>query len=338
MVFIDALRLLAAFQMVQGHTVDAVLDTQLRAGWMFEVWQSARGLTAVSFLFAAGLAFQQTTLLRLTTYRANPALSVRRVRRGCGLIALGYLLHLPLALAWTTDAPSRARIVADFLSVDVLQCIGVTLLALELLVRLLPSAGWIALGSTLLGAALFAGSVEAQQLAVSGPWFGLLAYVSPRAGSIFPLLPWAGHFALAVGLAHWAQHQWRTRLLVAALLLSLAGGLLRVWPAWELVSMHLLRVAAVAGVCAVLAWLLRSRERLAPWLERLAGETLAVYVFHILLVYGAGAGLSSWIGPRLSLSAAIVVTALVMGVSAVVALGLGGFWARPGLAAPARKR
>ena len=45
-VFIDVLRLIAAFQMIQGHTLDALLASELRRGPWFAAWTFARGLTS----------------------------------------------------------------------------------------------------------------------------------------------------------------------------------------------------------------------------------------------------------------------------------------------------
>ncbi len=314
--------------MVQGHTLDAVLSHSLRHGVVHDAWQSARGLTAVSFLFAAGLAFHQTTLTRLDAHRATQGAARRRCLRALRLIGLGYLLHVPLALLWVTDGATRARIVADFLSVDVLQCMGVSLLLLEGLVHSVGRAPMIAMIAACVGLLMFATAPLAHGIAVSGHLAVLTGYLSPQGGSIFPLLPWAGHFALGVALAQWARDAWPLRLAVAAVVLALAGFAVQGIDAAELTAMHMLRLASVVGVCAVLAWLLREGVRLTGWLERLAGETLAVYVFHILLVYGAGAGLGAQIGPRLSLGWALLVTALVLVLSVVVASTWRRLWAR----------
>ncbi|HKP59763.1 MAG TPA: heparan-alpha-glucosaminide N-acetyltransferase domain-containing protein, partial [Polyangiales bacterium] len=127
-VFVDLLRFVAALQMLQGHTIAALLAPAARHGPWFALWSAARGLTSVAFLFAAGLSFY------LATERArDPRAASRRVLRALRLIALGYLLHLPLAALFTSDPASRLRALHEFAAVDVLQCIGVSLLALEAL-------------------------------------------------------------------------------------------------------------------------------------------------------------------------------------------------------------
>ena len=62
-VFLDLLRLVASVQMIQGHTVDGLLATELRHGWAYDAWTFLRGLTAASFLVASGLAFHSTVVV-----------------------------------------------------------------------------------------------------------------------------------------------------------------------------------------------------------------------------------------------------------------------------------
>jgi len=344
-VFIDALRLLATFQMVQGHTLDAVLSAGARHGMAFELWQSARGLTAVAFLFVAGLTFQQTTLRQLDAFRAKPGVLRRRTLRALRLVGLGYLLHAPLALLWTDEPSARAAVTRDFLGVDVLQCIGVTLLCFAAATRWVQSARVIATTSLLVALVVLGASPFTTNLPVSGSAAWLVSYISTQGGSIFPLLPWAAHFALGVAAGHWADagaRPWTLRLAAAGATGLGVGVWMREFAGWELVALHVLRVSTVSLVCSALSLGLRRRERLPQWVETIAGRTLHIYVFHVLLVYGAGAGLAARLGPTLALGPALAVTTLVLLASAIVGLG----WElasrqgrlRLGLAAPAWKR
>lgn len=322
-VFIDALRLLATFQMVQGHTLDAVLATAARHGMAFELWQSARGLTAVAFLFVAGLTFQQTTLRQLEAFRARPGVLRRRALRALRLVGLGYLLHAPLALLWTEDPSARRAVMGDFLAVDVLQCIGVTLLCFAAATRWLGNARVVATASLLVAFAALVASTFTADLSVNGAWAWLTSYVSPQGGSIFPLVPWAAHFALGVAVAHWAgkgADTWTPRLMAAGAVGVAVGLCLREVAASDVMALHVLRVSIVCLVCAVLNFGLQGGGRLPSWAETIAGRTLHIYVFHILLVYGAGAGLAELVGPTLRLPLALMATLAVLGMSAWVGL------------------
>ena len=84
--FVDVLRLLALLQMVNGHTLHALLTASVRQGAFYEGYLYFRGLVSVAFMLASGLAFYVTVLLREQT-RSEPAERRRRVARALEIIA-----------------------------------------------------------------------------------------------------------------------------------------------------------------------------------------------------------------------------------------------------------
>jgi acyltransferase len=309
-VFVDVLRLLAAVQMIQGHTLDALLAPSFRSGAGFVAWTFSRGLTSTTFLFTAGLSF----VLASRAARDPAAARRRRMRRALELIVIGYLMHAPLAVLF--GAEPRAAM-AEFLSVDVLQCIGVSLLGLELLCWAL-GAWQLHIAAALLGATvLFALATAAGRVVPEGAWFGLTSYVSPSGGSLFPLVPWAGYVLCGLAVGTWVFRDGQARVAPRLVALSVPvlglGWLLartapgadpRVAPAFLLVKLGL--VLLVAGA---LAAALARATRLPGWLETLAGETLFLYVTHVLVLYAANVGVKarwgSTLGPGPSLLAAL---------------------------------
>jgi uncharacterized membrane protein len=313
--FIDLLRLLAAVQMIQGHTLDALLDVELRHGPLFGAWTFTRGLTSTMFLVTAGLA---CVLAQQASRGAADAGRARRVRRAGKLLLIGYALHAPLGVLFG-DAPQAAW--RDALAVDVLQCIGVSVALLELLDWLVPGRRLRAALAGALGALCFAlagaaHSIDASGL-LGGPWLPLIDYVTPRAGSLFPLLPFGGFvlWGMAVGLhvlpaqaplrpgraaaqlAAWGA----SSLLVAALLA-------RAFPATRAQvgpAACALRLGLVLLLAAALVLALEGRVRLSPLLRRLASETLFLYVSHVLVLYAGHVGLAALVGRRLSVGAAL---------------------------------
>jgi len=325
-VFVDLLRFVAALQMLQGHTIAALLAHAHRSGPVYQLWSQARGLTSVAFLFAAGVSFQLAT--ESEARAADPLAARRRRRRALRLIGLGYLLHLPLAAAFTTDPAVRAAALREFMAVDVLQCIGVCVLALEGLRRAVPKARARTAISVALGVGCLAVAPLAWMWPGDGPLAPLLAYLTPRTGSIFPLVPWAAHlfFGFAVGALVRAPGRLGTtgRLLALTTLAALASALCAHWVESRVVLGHVSRLAWVLGVSSALSALGDRLARVPPRIAQLAGHTLLLYVFHVLLVYGQGVGLASWIGPRLSPLAAAAAAALVVLASCGVAL----YWDR----------
>ena len=307
--FVDLLRLWASVQMVQGHTLDALLAEAHRSGPIFEAWTWSRGLTSVAFLFAAGLSFHLATLTRLDAHLGQPGGVRRRLERGVLLIALGYAMHVP-------DGPI----------VDVLQCIGLTLIALEGLALASRSARHVLVAAALIAIALAAVAPAAHALVPSGIAAPLAHWVSPRGGSIFPIVPWAAYMLAgvvcgAIVLPDGARTpRWSSVRRLAAL-----GA---VTTTVALVASHtglagaswMVKLGAVMLACAVLAAAAIGVRRLPRLLETLAGETLALYLSHVVVLYAAGIGLAHVVGRTVPLVPAIGLAALAVVLTSVFGL------------------
>jgi uncharacterized membrane protein len=335
-VFVDLLRFVAALQMLQGHTIAALLAPEFRHGAVYALWSTARGLTSVAFLFAAGLSFY------LATERSSTAANAGRRRRlrAARLVGLGYLLHLPVGLLSSNPA-TQTRALDELAAVDVLQCIGMSMLLLEAL-RALVSSPRARVGAALaIAVGLFALAPFANQLSAIGPLRPLLAYLSPTSGSLFPLTPWAAHvfagFACGAAVRMGASpagsrvlgiprslripRSLGVRLAVIVALASVLALTLVACGAPRVLTDHASRHAGVLAVCWSL-WLAGERLKAVPSLvATLAQHTLVLYVFHVLLVYGQGVGLAAWIGPRLGPGWAVIAAVFVVVASAAVALG-----------------
>jgi uncharacterized membrane protein len=337
-VFVDLLRFVAATQMLQGHTIAALLAPRYRHGALYGAWATARGLTSVAFLFAAGLSFYLATE-RETASAAAASGSGRRVRRALRLIALGYLLHLPVA-ALTADPAARVRALHEFAAVDVLQCIGVSVLLLEALRVLVTSVRVRVAISVALALAVFALAPAAAGLDPSGWARPILAYATPAAGSIFPLTPWSAHVfagfacgALVRGGAassrdasasDHGKRLWRSlgvRLAAVTALVAAFAGALEWLGAPQVLLDHASRSAGVLASGWMLWFAGERLPRVPAIVSELGQHTLILYVFHVLLVYGHGAGLAAWIGPSLPPVWAVLAAAFVIVSSAAVALG-----------------
>jgi uncharacterized membrane protein len=317
-VFVDLLRFVAAFQMLQGHTVAALLAPTYRVGHWYAVWSAARGLTSVAFLFAAGLAFQIATTREYAAGQRSPSAVRARLLRALRLIVLGYLLHLPLQLLWNADPRNAQLVLERFVAVDVLQCIGVTMLMLEALAHWSSTPRHLAYASAAIGVLLLALGPLATDWSLAWAPRCVAAYFTSRTGSLFPLIPWSAHVFLGVacGALVTGRLAQATPRLMAALSAGLFASAAAVqWSAGEgMLCQQLWRLAWVVLVSALLARASRGTTRLAPWLQVLAAETLFLYVFHVLLVYGDGVGLADRIGARLSPSAAAAAAlAVVLG-------------------------
>ncbi|HMI93461.1 MAG TPA: heparan-alpha-glucosaminide N-acetyltransferase domain-containing protein [Polyangiales bacterium] len=316
---LDLLRLLAALQMVQGHTIDAVLALDARHGAIHTSWVWLRGLTSVAFLFATGVAFHLMALHERAPREHDRAGVRRRLRRAGSLILLGYLLHAPLAVLWGQPAASVWR---EAVMVDVLQCIGVSLVLLELLAIGLRTGRAVRATSLLLAGICLLAAPWLADLHAANAWRPLLNYITPQAGSIFPLFPWAAHVFSGVALAPWllAPQRRALRWLLAGLGLVLLGQLASLAGA-DSAALQLPRLGWVLVLGSALERLEPATRAWPAWAWRLPSETLFVYAFHVVLVYGQGIGLAALIGPRLSPGQAVLAAALVIALSFGAALG-----------------
>jgi uncharacterized membrane protein len=330
-VFVDVLRLLAAFQMIQGHSIDAVLAPTYRAGSFFRAWTFVRGLTSTTFLVTAGLSF----VLATAAARDPGAARKHRLRRALLLIGTGYLLHAPLGIFFGADVGTALR---EASVVDVLQCIGTSLIMLELLQRISKPAlrGGAALA---LGILCFLLAPWLDLLSPEGPSRVFTNYLSAGGGSLFPWLPWSGYVlcGFAVGLFALSPARAsgldRARALGLTAILALAAGALlavlmpgfpqRISPAFGL-----LKLGVVLTLASALAWLLRDTKRLPNLLTRLSAETLFLYVSHVFVLYAAHVGIAARWGKQ----ADPLQGALLAGVL-LVACGTGALGYRAGMRA-----
>jgi uncharacterized membrane protein len=312
---IDLLRLLAAVQMISGHTIDALIAPEHRVGLAWTNWTILRGLTAVAFLFASGVSFAMVAAQSPERRRA-------RVKRALMLIAISYALHPPVE-AWR-----------DFFAVDVLACIGVTLLVLEGLARV--SVRGFGVSSGVLGAVVIAAAPLTAPIVPSGWAMPLLDYLTKSGGSLFPLLPFSGFALLGGSIGTIARPReagmrptWM--LALAAVILAILAGVSSVllpepppetYYAWPTASFA--RIATVVGFATALTVATLRVDELPKWMTTLAGETLFLYVSHLLVLYVAGIGLVHWIGGSLSLGASITVALSLIVTCSLAALA----WAR----------
>lgn len=303
-VFVDLLRLIATFQMLQGHTIDAVLDDRFRQGFIFSAWTFSRGLTSVAFLLVAGVAFEISTLRQFNSHKTNKKAVLRRFQRAFTLIGIGYLLHLPTAALFSADPTVLKTALGEFLIADILHCIGTSLIFLELSVVLIDRPHKVVTLCAIVFTAILFLTPLSTQLKSEGIWAIGLNYLTPSGGSIFPLFPWMAHILMGVCIgrlthATSSTNQLAVRLISISVLLLFISWIAGQWMYWFLMSEHLSRAGWVIFAMACLVWLSKKITRLPRLIESIAGETLLIYVFHILLVYGYGLGLASIIGRSL---------------------------------------
>src|SRR5690606_16356183 len=123
--FIDAIRAWAILMMLQGHFVDGLLDHAFRndSSIFYSVWKYFRGVTAPVFFTVSGFIFTYLLIKGDQTGFNNPRVR-KGFKRGIQLLVIGYLLRLNFF------GLLSGKIYNSFYLVDVLHCIGLSILGI----------------------------------------------------------------------------------------------------------------------------------------------------------------------------------------------------------------
>ncbi|MEI6089794.1 MAG: heparan-alpha-glucosaminide N-acetyltransferase domain-containing protein [bacterium] len=203
--FIDLTRAYAIIMMVQGHTIDLVLNNKFRINsTLYDIWEYNRGVTAPLFLFMSGVIFTYL-LIRNQKPEGNPRIK-KGIKRGLMLIAIGYALQFNTSLIFNFpqgfNTPNNYAII-----VHVLQCIGVGLISLVGLFQLARvtklSYFWILIISGLLFLGL-------QNVVPAMAWLDHIPvffanFITPKFGSHFPMFPFLGYLLLGAAMGSTIQ-------------------------------------------------------------------------------------------------------------------------------------
>jgi uncharacterized membrane protein len=295
----DWLRGLAVLVMVETHAM-VLLRKELLTTPAAGVLDYVNGLVAPSFIFAAGFSLALVQVRAASAGGPRAPRVLRTLRRIGEVLAIGTLINW----VWFPISVDPGWL----LRVDILQCIGLTLLAaLPLNFALAPRPRALTLASLAVALALFLISPYAD--GVTGPFQDLLNKTGPR-HSVFPLLPWAG-WAFMGGAAG-ATAARGTAAQVRRLALAIGAGSVVLWllrPVWLAVyPPHAFWVTDPANTGArgisVMALLLLllflearapagARRSPAVWLLELFGtSSLAAYFWHEMLIYYEVRGVS----------------------------------------------
>jgi uncharacterized membrane protein len=315
--FIDLLRGWAVIVMIETHMVNATIIPGIRETGFFSVLNFINGLVAPSFLFASGMAYAVTTRRKAGSYLSFGMPLFQQLGRLLLVLVIGYGLHLPRFQIHKLLYEVEPHEWLVFFQADVLQCIAVTLLSLQILLLLLRSerrlyqaAGVLAAGVMFVTPVVWGFDF----LPVLPP--AIAAYMNGMHFSLFPLFPWAvfifagaiaGHiFAegrAAAGEEHAADFSQRAvrrffQAGIALILISFPLMLLAwVYPTynyWQYSpSFVLLRMGIVMLLCALFYSYEQRKGVSANSPVTLMGrESLTVYSVHLLLIYGKFFGLN----------------------------------------------
>jgi uncharacterized membrane protein len=340
-IFIDLMRAFAVFQMVQGHTIDALLTDNFRNpdNVIYATWHFMRGLTAPIFMFTAGIVFTYLFRLVQKPFKENPRVK-KGIKRGLLLIFLGYLIRYP---TWTVFDFSRVSdySMGIFLAVDVLQLIGFGLLALLTLLYLSEKFSRND-HITLSAAALIIFMVSPEFFKIDWNSFlpqAIAGYFYTGTGSLFPFFPWAG-YVIAGGIlgSYLAKHPTvfksskfsLTLLMIGFILIfvSMAVNYLTALNGNEVAvnsattSLIIYRIGFVLVLNSIVSYISLKVNSIPKLIILIGRNTLMIYIVHLLIVYGSAwnPGLYGWIGKTFNGVQAIISAVVIFGLMILMVL------------------
>lgn len=313
--FIDIIRAFAILMMLQGHFINTLLADSYKDlnAIPYAVWSYFRGITAPTFFTISGLIF--TYLLLKAREKQQDNIRMRKgIIRGFFLIGIGYLLRIPF-LSWFSGYFN-----SYFLVIDVLQCIGLSLILIIVIYFL--CAKKIFLFSTIL---LFLGLL----IFVSEPLYRTITfdsipvlfnnYVSKSNGSVFTIFPWFGYIAFGAAIAtlfHAYSHKQHFKK-ISVMSFFTVGWILIISSSdiliflYEFMNIELFLEAAnynylftrLGNVFLYFAFFYAFEKYLKfPLILKIGQKTLSIYIIHFTIIYGSfiGIGLNSVIGKILT--------------------------------------
>jgi uncharacterized membrane protein len=359
--FIDLLRGWAVIVMIETHVFNATILKTISASAPFEVLTFINGLVAPSFLFASGMAYAVTTRRKLPSYLHFGPPLFKQLGRLLFILAIGYALHLPKFNLRQLLAGVSEEQWLVFFQADVLQCIAVCLLFLQVLLLMLRTERRLYLAISVISVIvlLVTPLMWGSDLLLVFP-APLAAYMNGLHFSLFPLFPWSV-FLFAGAIAGYLFSEAREGplspgspratgvltkrfagagigLLALSLVLMPLGGLYPTYDYWRFSpGFVLLRLGIVFFLCAVMFWY-EQRNGVGPRspVALMGRESLLVYATHLLLIYGnfGTFNFRIWAGQALGYAEAAMWTVLLLVLMLVLAYG----WDRVRRADPWMKR
>lgn len=322
--------------MVQGHTLDVLLTPQIQSAPWYNFWLFCRGFTAPVFMTLAGFSFALATMKRFEDHITWGSAAFKRLRRFAFFVLLGYSMRFPVHtlrdFKWIGDDGLRT-----FSQIDVLQTIGFTLIALELLILALKNKRTFAMMTVTLGLLIaFTAPLMWNSSLLNALPLGLRSALIGTAGSPFPLLPWSAYIFLgaALGTAYATVGQWNVRILQYSIpvgLLMIAAGVwlenvshgiygdANFWPTTP--HLFITRVGFVTSLVGLATLAEHWVPFKASTVRSLAEESLVVYFVHVALLYGSmwNVGLKHYVGGTMGFAHAYLFVIAMIGLMLIMA-------------------
>ena len=289
--FIDVIRAFAICMMLQGHFVGGLLADRYRDdnNFIYWLWHYCTGITAPVFFTVSGFIFTFLLVKESDATKIgwqNPRVK-KGIRRGLMLIGIAYFLRM------------------SFQSVDVLHCIGLSLLLLITTYLLSYNRKAWVIPTILLSTTLLAFTFEPFYKSLTFDFLPLpiANYFTRAHGSFFPIFPWFGYVAFGGFMGYLFQrYKAHPHLYRNAILLFLTVGAFLLWASHYIVEqlyyinhatffarlMEDFAYLRLGNVLLVFGFFALMRNVITSKLIKTIGQnTLSIYVIHCFVLYGS---------------------------------------------------
>ncbi len=324
--FIDAMRAWAILMMLQGHFIDGLLDPVFRdkENSIFNFWLYFRGITAPVFFTVSGFIFTYLLIRVPQKGLENPRVK-KGIRRGLQLVFIGYLLRTNIF------GLLSGNIYSSFYLVDVLHCIGLSILAVIGIYLFSVKRKKFLFPTLLMGIALglFLFEPIYKQWSFSYLPTIIANYFTKANGSVFTIIPWLGYATtggfLAVLFTRFKdfKHLYPVAIssaLVVGFSLIFFSSSSFIW-LYNLTGIELftliqsnnylfIRLGDVFVVFAI--FMLLRRFMTNATVLKIGAGTLSIYVVHFIILYGSFTGMGLYRFFNHSLSPSIVISGAIV--------------------------
>ena len=331
--FIDVIRAFAICMMLQGHFIGGLLAERYRDdnNPFFYLWHYCTGITAPVFFTVSGFIFTFLLVKESDATKVgwhNPRV-LKGIRRGLMLIGIAYLLRM------------------SFQSVDVLHCIGLSLLLLIATYLVSYNRNKNLMPALLLGTTLLAFTFEPfyKNLTFSSLPLPIANYLTRAHGSFFPIFPWFGYVSFGGFMGYLFQrYKAHPHLYRNAIIIFFCAGAFFLWGSHflneqlyylthakffermmeDFLYLRLGNVLLIFGFFALMRNVITS-----SLIKKIGQNTLSIYVIHCFIVYGSitAHGLIQHFGGQLS--PYVVIPGAIAFIAVCVALSFLYNWAKP---------
>lgn len=303
--FVDLLRGWAVILMIEAHVVNGLLRSDLKETITFEIIHFINGAVAPAFLFMAGFTFAISSQRKWEEYIQLRQSFLRQIGRLSFILFLGYSLHLPFFSLRKIILEAKPEELASLFQVDILHTIAVSLVILLFALLVLRRELWLRYFAFFIAALVVFPTPIVWSYDFSNIFpLQIASYFNAKQRSVFPLFPWSafvfcGTLTSQLFLSALQKNQERKMMAKVfwgggiIVILGIVSDLLPVqvyetYDFWHTSpSFFMIRLGIVLMGSSGMWWYERRIKPQSSVLQVIGQESLFVYAFHLVIVYGS---------------------------------------------------